>query len=161
VSFKKSVRKGNLAETFVKDFFQKLGVELERNPSKSRAEMALWDLRGTFGQTTFTLEVKWDVMAGKTGNLAVEFYNTRSGKPSGIMATTSDLWVVLTGEEMNGYVARTSVLREYFEKNKGVRDVAGGDNNSAMRLFRADEILKDVFWPMDCNLKHALRYLLS
>ena len=54
-----------------------------------------WDLsvsQQVTGYEVFTVEVKYDEMQAKTGNIAIEIYNPKSGKPSGLTATKANLW---------------------------------------------------------------------
>ena len=49
-----------------------------------------------------TVEVKVDLLTGKTGNMLIELY--MYGKPSALLATKADYWVFYTG---NGFAWTT------------------------------------------------------
>jgi len=49
-----------------------------------------------------TVEVKVDLLTGKTGNMRIELY--MDGKPSALLATKADYWVFYTG---NGFAWTT------------------------------------------------------
>src|SRR6185295_17990226 len=42
--------------------------------------------------STLTFEVKNDIMAKRTGNVAIEHHNCKQDKPSGLMATEAHFW---------------------------------------------------------------------
>lgn len=92
----------------------------------------------------FDIEVKNDVYALKSGNIAVEMFNPKSAKPSGLTATKSDLWVFMVGEEL--WVANTEALKKYVEENKPFRIIdSGGDNNAYIYLYKKDVLFPAVF----------------
>lgn len=63
---------------------------------------------------TASIEVKADVVAGRTGNLYVEFSCCRRGewRPSGIATTSAELWAYALGSSQLALVIPTNVLRE-------------------------------------------------
>jgi len=80
-----------------------------------------------------TFEVKNDIMAAKTGNIAIEFYNTRSCKDSGIAGTRADFWVHITDKI---YIISVTKLRELLKTTKPKRIISsGGDNNASLYLY--------------------------
>jgi hypothetical protein len=74
------------------------------------------------------LEVKNDIMASRTGNIAIE-YECR-GKPSGIDATIADWWV--QGINNVPRFIRLSVLRILCSTG---RTVIGGDKGSNTKMY--------------------------
>jgi hypothetical protein len=165
-TFEKTVGAGTFAEKKLIDLLSSAGIPAAKNASTKKSEMLKWDIEGDLGGRKFTVEAKFDMMAAKTGNLAVEYFNVRQGKPSGIKATTADLWAVCLTDPMTAWVCRTADLREYFESVKPLRDIAcGGDDNAAMRLWRKDDILPAVFHRIDhlpaADLTSLLKTLLE
>lgn len=77
------------------------------------------------------VEVKWDKRAGQTGNLYFEVENTRQRAPSGIMATSADIWCHVVGEGQQALLSRVDRLREVLETGR-FRSVntLGADSNS-------------------------------
>ena len=74
---------------------------------------------------------KW----AKTGNICIELESW--GKPSGINATESDIWVqnlVKDGRLIASIMIPTDVLRELIEELPS-RTVMGGDNNASKLLL--------------------------
>lgn len=110
--------------------------------------MAKWDVEAVLGRT-FTIEVKYDAMEARTGNVAIEHYNTRACKPSGISATTSDVWAIVLQSPTTVWLARTSDLRHYFETVAGREIACGGDGNAAMRLYPRHELFDAIFHRAD------------
>jgi hypothetical protein len=79
-----------------------------------------------------TFEVKNDLMAEKTGNIAVE-YESR-GKASGLSTTTANFWVY----KFSGiyYILETARLRTELFTNKNYwKDVTGGDFGSNTKMY--------------------------
>ena len=75
-----------------------------------------------------TIEVKYDRMTRKTGNVYIE-YESR-GKASGIRTTEADYWTYFTHDD-ECFTISTKKLKEKIIKLKPKR-VPGGDNNSSM-----------------------------
>ena len=95
-----------------------------------------------------TAEVKTEKdMWKKTGNICIEYESY--GKPSGIEATESDIWIHnLTdkGEFVMGFILPTKTLKKIYKQGY---QVSGGDHNaSRIRLLKikevVDKILKEI-----------------
>lgn len=143
MGFCKDKRSGDLAESLVTEKLKAHGFIVEKNKSKNKVELSKWDLKAIKNSQTTTFEVKYDIMAKRTGNLAIEYYNPKKCENSGVLATEAEYWIiVLLNEDMSNtaYIIRVADLLKYFHDNKG-RDVFGGDDNSCMRLFKKDDIL--------------------
>ena len=79
-----------------------------------------------------TYEVKNDLMAEKTGNIAIE-YNCR-GKDSGIATTKANYWIYKFAGLF--FLLKTEKIREeLFKKNNYSREVTGGDVGSNTKMF--------------------------
>lgn len=152
---------GKFGESYVQKLLRNAGITSRPNKAKSRKELTKWDLEADLDGREFHLEVKFDLMESQTGNVAVEYYNTRLAKPSGIAATASDLWVYVF-QPLSAFVARTADLRSFCESVKPSRTIAsGGDDNAALWLYSRDVILPAVFHPMDDLTPQELRFLLN
>lgn len=148
MAFCKANELGQHGEKMVKSIFTKAGINCHEHPENATYTQRLRsDLKCSVDGVNFGVEVKNDVMSKKTGNLAIEYYNTRAAKPSGIAATAAELWAVVLTPEV--YLANTQELRSFFDGAKPLRDVHGGDDNSMMRLFKKDHILNEVFFRID------------
>ncbi len=77
------------------------------------------------------VEVKWDKRGGETGNLYFEVENTRQRAPSGVMATTADLWCHVLGEGQEALLVPVPALRAFLDGGS-FRSVhtRGADSNS-------------------------------
>lgn len=128
---------GNRGEKYIQSLFENCGITCEKMPGNHIE----YDFKCKLGKKNFTAEVKYDWLAQKTGNIAIEFHNTKKDSPSGINATTADVWITLIedGNNITAWLTKTSELKNYFEKKDG-RIVHGGDDNSSMKLFRQEEI---------------------
>ncbi len=90
----------------------------------------------------FTLEVKNDIYAKKSGNIAIEVLNSKSNTASGLTATKANLWVHIACDVI--YVANTEMLREYVNKNSPLKYIdAGGDDNATLLIYKMDNILQE------------------
>ena len=94
-----------------------------------------------------TIEVKLDLLAQKTGNIAIE-YRSR-GKKSGISTTKAKYWVFVISIEDKEYgefpivVITTEYLKEIARKYyKLGRTIRGGDNNTSEMVLVP---IKDIF----------------
>lgn len=108
-------------------------------------EMSNFD--GTDGAGTFTVEIKLDLMAMRTKNLAFE--HSCNGRCSGLTVTTAHFWVSAvphSREKFSCFEFETAVLREVLSP---LPLVYGGDNRkSAMKLLpieTARNIVNSIF----------------
>lgn len=143
MSFKKSNSIGKTGEKYVQNLFIKHGLNCIPSDVKE------YDLLLHYQLKQFKIEVKYDVMAYHTGNLAIEYHNHRKDKPSGIFASQADYWVYVINEEFfkTAYLIKLEELVNFFTHNIG-REVKGGDKNSTMRLYPLEQILS-VFTRID------------
>tara|TARA_Y100000592_G_scaffold99967_1_gene177992 strand:- start:807 stop:1295 length:489 start_codon:yes stop_codon:yes gene_type:complete len=111
-----------------------------------------WDLSaaqfGT-GYEVFTVEVKYDEMQEKTGNIAIEIYNPRSGKPSGLTATKADLWCQVLKD--SAWITSVKALKKFCEETPPFKMFSSaGDGNAAILLYKTNDIL-EIFERVDSN----------
>lgn len=126
--FHADLRDGQQAENEVAQLLAtRFGVaieQIERSASKG------FDLRIVPLNRTF--EVKNDLLAERTGNIAIE-YECR-GRASGLAATTADYWVY----KFSGNYCLIETVRlnqELFIDNNFWKKVSGGDPGSSTRMF--------------------------
>lgn len=127
-NFKKDLVDGQAAEEEVAQrLMTRLGItadDIERCTSKG------YDLKIISKDWTF--EVKNDLMAHQTGNVAIE-YESR-GKPTALAATTADFWVYKFAGQF--YAFRTETLkRKLFEEKQYFKAVTGGDAGSQTKMY--------------------------
>lgn len=135
--FLSSLDAGNKGQKFFTDILDACGVTYELSKTIE------YDVK-TISPFKLTFEVKFDLFAARSGNIAIEIWNTKKNAPSGLMATTSDFWVqVLSEKEI--WVCKTSDLRATIDRVTPLRQVDGGDNNSRMLLYQKEKILLPPF----------------
>lgn len=135
---------GSLAEQKVIKILTDSGVECCKNNDKTTR--SFWDIETKEG---LKFEVKYDLYSSRSGNIAIEFFNPKSQKPSGLGCTQADFWAhVLPGDEC--WICRVAELKKFCEETKPLKVVTGGDDNSSMYIFKKDVILA-VFTKVDEN----------
>jgi len=137
---------GEAAEKRVMKFLNQFDgvVALKHNDTKTRSH---YDLVCTRNGQRFTVEVKHDLYASKSGNVAIEFYNPRSGKDSGINVTRADLWCHIIDDIF--YFTTVEKLKQYTHTHTGRMISTGGDGNASLMLYRMDTMLPAIFVTLD------------
>lgn len=156
----KSKATGKLAENRLTHLFTAAGGEVERPTGKFSA----YDMRVKLGEHEFTVEVKYDVMAVDTGNIAIEFYNPKSMKASGLEVTTADIWAhcVKDGDNIVVFLCPVEILKKYVRNNPPKRVVHyAGDKNADLMLYDMDAILDAIFVRIDTVLPDKLTSLMG
>lgn len=134
-------KKGRVGEDSVRRLMDWAGVHTAMNESDRHAILKTHDIRCSLYGIPFSIESKYDSMQAQTGNIAVEYHNPVTDKPSGIMATTSDLWAIVL-EPGEIWICRTDDLRNFFASEKYVRQIKrAGDGNASIRLFKSEHLL--------------------
>ena len=109
-----------------------------------------WDLSvaqvGT-GYEVFTVEVKYDEMQSQTGNIAIEFYNSKLDRPSGLSATKADLWCHVLKDST--WITSVDKLKKFCEETTPFKSFNyAGDENASILLYKTDDIL-EIFERID------------
>lgn len=90
---------------------------------------------------TIKCEIKHDIMAEKTGNIAIEFFNSKINKPSGITSSECDIWFHVIGRLKEVCFTSVELLRKFCRENDPDKIVyRGGDNNSDMMLYKKEKL---------------------
>ena len=80
-------------------------------------------------------------MQDKTGNIAIEIYNPRSGKPSGLTATKATLWCQVLKD--SAWITSVKSLRKFCEETPPFKMFSSaGDGNAAILLYKTEDILQ-------------------
>lgn len=131
-----------MATTKDKGSFKKFDIDLEFGQHWEEHIDELFK-----GVKTCEVKTERDKWA-KTGNICIELESWN--KPSGINATTSDIWVqnLVKGDKLLASIMiPTDVLRELLDKLPD-RTVMGGDNNASklrlVSLLKLMEVLKEM-----------------
>lgn len=153
--FKSDLSTGATGEGRFAAVVKAAGLPVEANPGESRADKAGYDLRVDIPphEVRLDVEVKHDVSEAKTGNVAVETFNPRSGKPSGLSSTAAAVWVFVL-KDNTVWAARVGDVRRAVgraSRDEGyVRRIAvAGDGNAEIHLFRRGPFFGATFFRLD------------
>ena len=149
-----------MAEEFIATVLKKAELDVKTNEDKDK--LSFFDLEVTLSNRVFTIESKYDVYEAKSGNIAIEFFNPRSDKPTGIDATKADLWVHVLTNPTQAWVTKTGTLRRYIREIKPLRVIGcGGDSNASILLYERKKILPAIFHQLDGHTPADLKRLLT
>ena len=153
-NFKQSEYIGGLAEKSLISLLENCGLKCHKSKGRNEKydigseiqnqdkDMVLW-------------ECKLDLMSEKTQNLAIEYYNPLSNKPSGLMSTLADMWVFAFKNPLELWYCTVQELKSYLEQNSPKRVVqVGGDSNASLLLYSRDLLCETLFQRLD-NLDSA------
>src|ERR1051326_3840573 len=136
MGFKRDWSMGKQGEDFVEKIFKKHQIEIKFNDDSKKLKE--YDLIGKIDKKQFTVEVKFDYMAQKTNNLAIEYKNCQTNEKSGIEGTKANLWCHIILDQGNPTAWLTSVekLRSFIKKNKPWKIIErAGDGNASLYLY--------------------------
>lgn len=153
--FVKDFEEGRVAEKFVMDLLSEqysdrgFAAHISELPRERQSEGDFEVVIDKPVDDTFTVEVKFDKMAAKTGNLCFEFANGK-GKPTGIAATQADTVVYIVPQSdssVNLYWFNSDELRDYLrdsDNSSKIRVVQGGDRRAyTLLLLSTDSVESD------------------
>lgn len=87
-------------------------------------------------------EVKFDKASDRTGNIAIEFHNSKLNKPSGLTATKADVWFIVFPDDVIWW-CYVEDLKKFVKENKPKKVViGGGDKNADLYLYSKNFIEK-------------------
>ena len=149
-NFVRDLRIGKKSEQDVIAQLMKKGFEIEE---PAREERQYYDLKlWCRGEQVCTIEVKYDIMSAQTGNIAIEFFNPKSCKPSGISATKADYYIYQF-PDLGFFFTRVNELKKYCEEHQPFRTItAGGDGNASLWLYHRERLVDDIFIPLEEDL---------
>lgn len=163
-NFMKSKSLGSFGERTVHNYLTLAGIECEFNKDKDKRSE--YDLLCRIGKKEFTIEVKLDLMSSRTGNLAIEYQNEKTGLPSGLLISKADVWAILTRDEENWvvFLCKTADLKRYTDSHKVRTIIGAGDGNANLWLHPMVDILS-IFTRIDNlhieDLKKVIKGLLK
>jgi len=146
VTFYRDLPIGQHGEFLVQQILAKINVDVEFNHDK------YYDIKAKIGKENVLIEVKLDLYAEKSGNIAIEFYNPKTMKFSGINITEANLWahIVKLNDEYQVWLANVNLLKCFIEAFPAKRIIeCGGDNNASLYLYDKDYIFDKVFVRID------------
>jgi len=81
----RDLSKGHEGENKVSEYLNQLGIDSWINNEKGK--LSYYDIGFKLKAKEFTVEVKNDLYAKRSGNIAIEVFNPKTGKPSGLGIT--------------------------------------------------------------------------
>lgn len=137
------MRVGSVGEGIATNKLMALGFGVEKGDGKKRDIVV--EIKGQ----KYDCEIKFDVYANSSGNIAIEFYNTKLCKPSGIDSTNCHFWIqVLNEKEI--YIAEVTKIKEFIKDNNPKRTIINaGDGNASLYLYEKSIILEKCFQKLD------------
>jgi len=146
-----SFQKGKSGEECAKGVLELLDIKCEINEDYDKRYD--YDLSCKMGRKKFTAEVKFDDKSSTTGNIYIEYHNSKADKPSGVAVTKANLWIHVLPEDDGSkavWISSVSSLRVFMEEVEPHKKVAfGGDNNSAGYVYTKESILDKLFKRID------------
>lgn len=143
--FVRDLADGKSAEQLVSDILSSAGF----SSSLDSAARLQWDIVSTYKKLEFHTEVKFDAYEQRSGNIAIEVFNSRLGKPSGLTATEAFFWAQVLSNKVV-WITRVTKLKDYTDAQAPLRIIdKGGDKNATLYLYPSREILPDVFTRID------------
>lgn len=148
-SFLKDLEQSKVAveivKSFLKDFHKSAVNATIEELEKARQVEGDVEVLSDCG-IAYSVEVKYDIMAGKTGNLCFETHN-KKGKLTGISSTEAHEvhYVVPDGDGFVLYMFKTDDLRKYLFDTTNAdkfRSVKGGDRRATFMLLVSREVLE-------------------
>jgi Holliday junction resolvase-like predicted endonuclease len=140
---------GNRGESLTAQLFEAHGYSTEKVSTEDRD---FYDLIIQKGNVKKTVEVKFDVKSRFTGNLAIEFYNSKSCKDSGIAITKANFWVYVVPEKFMAqdikddlWIATPSDIFSFVSSVTGKIINHAGDDNACLMLYKKELLLGPVF----------------
>ena len=99
------------------------------------------------------IELKIDYMSARTGNIAIEFRNSKKNIPSGINITKADVWshAYVYEDAWHCMFVKVKDLKEYINNNPPHKIIfGGGDKNSDMYIYAIKDLRCNIgehkFW---------------
>lgn len=138
----KSIKAGKIAEDMVAKIMESSGFICKPSPPKTQE----FDILCESNSVSFSIEVKYDIMCERTGNIAIEYWNSKSNKPSGINATKATFWCHVIGGSNEVWINTVENVKKILIEKKPLRTIcSGGDKNSDMLLYNKDVFCESMF----------------
>lgn len=136
MSFLNSLDIGKSGEKEVLFLLESNGLQGKLSKSK------YYDIEFILDGHTKYIEVKYDLMAAKTGNLAIEVFNSKSNTKSGLTATKSHIWAIVLTEPDAIYCINRKFLQKVVKRLSPAREIEkAGDQNATIKLYEKEMIL--------------------
>lgn len=165
MGFVRDKAKGKRGEDLVTSILENGGIECEINTDPKTN--IYYDIQCKIGKQKFRVEVKSDFMAERTGNLAIEYYNTKKEAASGLYITKANLWVhcIKDGDNLTVWGTHVKKLKDFVSTETPEKIIDnGGDKNASLLLYKDFHILQ-IFEQLDNlhedDIKKVIRKILK
>ena len=142
----KSFNIGDAGERRIINLLTTHGVPCHKNEIKENRFK--YDVLGKLDKKNFSVEVKFDVAAARYGNIAIEIWNNKQDKPSGLYVTEATFW----GHVLDDMILMSTVqqLKDFVAENAPCRHITfGGDENAELLLYDKQRIVGQVLMRVD------------
>jgi len=142
LTFEDSLSRARPAEDWALGYLSWCGLSPERD---SRAGH---DLLFRLGRLVLRAEVKHDFLVDRTGNVALELWNSRRGAPSGLTATRADVYLYALGDGGGSglWAAAVTTLKAFVEWcNDYSLYERAGDGNARVRVYKKNTFLTPFY----------------
>lgn len=146
----KAFKIGRVGEDAVRKLLDWAGVDTSLNNSDQIEVLKKHDIHCEMNGVQFSIEVKTDRMESVSKNIAIEYANPITGKPSGLMSSAADLWAIVLNSPDSIWVCSVKDLKAYFETETPVKDIKrAGDGNASIRVYRSSDFLNRLCLRLD------------
>lgn len=144
MSFLSDRKIGQQGENLVREMMEGAGFKITLPSIDNRK---FYDLECFGHDLVFRIEIKNDIKAHTTGNIALEIGNTKTGQKSGLEITKAEIWAHIIGGVL--YLSSPLILLKHLKKSKPegfIKKVVGaGDGNADIILLVASIALPLLF----------------
>lgn len=142
----KSKKQGDIVEDALIEHLISIGLDAKKNLVHSLryeydVEVDLtFSSHGTAHKLghRLTFECKNDVMASQTGNVAIEYHNSKKNEPSGISATKATFWVHKIDDDI--WICSVDKLKQFIDTAVPVKKItSGGDKNANLYIYKIED----------------------
>ena len=150
---------GNSGEDRVVQLYRMCGWMCNKVDAADKDTRRYYDIETTTAPLVFTTEVKHDIYEARSGNIAIEIWNPKSNKPSGLSITRADFWCHVLQNSV--WLTPVQDLRRFVDSVKPLRKIdKGGDGNATILLYKREIILPEIFVRIDDISSKQLRELI-
>ena len=145
IKFKSDLVAGQKKEDELKQLLENNGYTVSSTQEKGK--FSSYDLKVvTPSGKEKTIEVKYDIMSSRTGNVAVEMWKEPNGKKvkAGLLASKSTFYAYSFPSDDSFYFIKTSHLKQIINLQEYDRLVMGGDGGVyKIALFDKDKFISN------------------
>ena len=143
MGFRRDLMLGNIGQDLVVQIFN--DADIPAYPNEDRKKLPDYDIIIPFAKKNWTAEVKYDMYAQRSGNVAIEYFNPKTMKASGIMSTKADFWIHVLTNPDKAFIITTDKLKDFISKEKPHKTIdRGGDGNASLLLYRVENIMDNA-----------------